>query len=224
MFFVWILWDITFFHNTVMPPFFLCVKIFDTGSFLKHRRVPLRMFSAEWGKKFSMDESDISFLCKNFSIPEAFWNTEGFTTKIFGTVGQKVFDGKSRYPPPPPPLISYLSSINLFPCMKNSETQKGPLRFFGPVRQKIFDRTKMPISAKRRNSRYQSFLKHRMVQPRNSPAGQKKSTENNDILFLCIKFSVTRSFLKHWRVPQELFWHCETKNNQRRLMISSSHV
>ena len=45
-----VLWDKKNRQNYVAP-FLLCARIFDTRSFLKHRRVPLQNFSAMWDKK-----------------------------------------------------------------------------------------------------------------------------------------------------------------------------
>ena len=42
-------------------------------------------------------------------------------------------------------------------------------------------------------------------------SAKKLSKEKNDILFFCIKFFDTRSFLKHWKLPQRILQHSETK-------------
>ena len=44
------------------PPLFLSLTFFDTGNFLKHRRVPLRNFLALWDKKYSTENFDTSSL------------------------------------------------------------------------------------------------------------------------------------------------------------------
>ena len=47
------------------PPPLLCIIFFDTRNFLKHRRVPLRIFSAAArDKKFSMENRDPPLLHK----------------------------------------------------------------------------------------------------------------------------------------------------------------
>ena len=46
------------------------------------------------------------------------------------------------------------------------------------------------------------------------------STENCDTLILCIKFFDHPIFLKHWRLPQEVFWQCETRNFRRNFVIA----
>ena len=38
-------------------------------------------------------------------------------------------------------------------------------------------------------------------------------------MILCIKFFDTPNFLKHWIDAHEIFWHCETKNFRRKIVI-----
>ena len=88
-----------FFSTIPWCPPLLCMKIFDTRIFLEHKRVPLRIFSALWDKKkVSTENSEIPFLCIKFFDTRNFWNIEGFPKNFFGTVRQKVFDGKLWYP------------------------------------------------------------------------------------------------------------------------------
>ena len=76
-----------FFDRNVMsprppPPAILCKTVFDTRSFLKYRCVPLRDLSLVW-KKSSTVNGEILFWCKNFSIPEIFWNTERLHDEVY---------------------------------------------------------------------------------------------------------------------------------------------
>ena len=64
-----------------------------------------------------------------------------------------------------------------------------------------------PPPTMHQNFRYQNFLETQKGSPTNffGTVRQKKSTENSDIPFLCIKFFDTRNFLKHRSVPQRNF-------------------
>ncbi len=81
---------------------FRCRKLSET----QHRRVHLQNFSALWNKKLSTENLDTPpspFLSIHFFAAGNFLkhSTEGFTYKFFGTVRQKIFDGKSWYSPLP---------------------------------------------------------------------------------------------------------------------------
>ena len=71
-FFVLILWDITFFRNTVMPPLFLRMKISETGIFCNTERFPYIFFQHCEAKNFSTKKSDMSFFCIKVSGTRCF--------------------------------------------------------------------------------------------------------------------------------------------------------
>ena len=167
----------------------LCMEISDTRIFLKHKRVPLRIFSALWDKKISKKPlCSPDQLCSpptppppmhgNFRYQNFFETQKGSPTNFFGTVRQKIFDKtvmlsrSVRLSPPPHPLL----------CMEISDTRV--------------------------------FLKHKRVPQRIFSAlwDKKNSTENSDIPFLCIKFFDTRNCLKHRSVPQRNFSVPRQKN------------
>ena len=125
--------------------------------------------------------------------------------KCFGTVRQKLFDGKSWYPPP-----SLLSTKNF---LSPPETFWNTECFPGEVFSVLWDKKKF-----RQNREASPLLclkifdtrivsKHRSVLLRILSALWDKnfSTEFSDIPFLCIKFCDTRNFLKYRSVPQRNF-------------------
>ena len=120
--------------------------------------------------------------------------------KYFGTVRQKLFDGKSWYPPSYPK--------NIFPYQKFSETQNDSLaKFFRSceIKEILTKPWSFPLLClKIFGPRILS--KHRRVLLRILSALWDKnfSTEFSDIP-LCIKFCDTRNFLKHRSVPQRNF-------------------
>ena len=92
------LWDIKISTEIRdMPP--LIHKFFSIPEIFPKTRVPLQSFSFRSSEKKSSEKTVMppSYAWK-FSIKEIFWNIEGMPTKFFGTVRQKVFDGKTWYP------------------------------------------------------------------------------------------------------------------------------
>ena len=78
------------------PP--LIHKFLDTRNFAKHRRVPLRTFSVLWDKTFLTENRDTRpLLSLTFFGTRNFLKHKGSSTKFFGTVRQKFFNGKSWY-------------------------------------------------------------------------------------------------------------------------------
>ena len=120
----------------------------------------------------------VSFVPNIFTIyPEHFLMPEisetllkGSFMKFFGTVRQKIFDGKSWYPP----LIQTFSIPEIIATVKDS-----PLRKFSALWEKIFDR---------------------------------KSWNSPPPPLLSIKFIATGNFLKHSTegFTYQFFRHCET--------------
>ncbi len=92
----------------ILPPLLLSMNFFAAGNFLKHstERFTYKIFRYCETKNFRLK---ILILPPppsypyTFSLPEIFWNTaqKGSPTKFFGTVRQKIFDGKSWYSPLP---------------------------------------------------------------------------------------------------------------------------
>ena len=115
---------------------------------------------------------------QTFSISDIFRKTanKGSSTKCFGTVRQKNFEGKSRHNP---------LNHKIFRYQKFSETPKGsPTKFFGTVRQNNFDgKSWYPpplLSLTFFDNR--NFPKNRKVPRLNFSAlwGKNFSTENRD--------------------------------------------
>ena len=78
------------------PPPLLSPTFFDTTIFLKHRKVPLRIVLILWDKTILSENCDTRRLSypQPFSIPEIFWNTEGFLFEVFRHYETKSFQRK----------------------------------------------------------------------------------------------------------------------------------
>ena len=76
----------------------LCLENFDTRILSKHRRVLLRIISAQWDEKVSTEFSDIPFLWIKFWIPEIFWYTEMFPNVTFWYCETKNLNEMSGFP------------------------------------------------------------------------------------------------------------------------------
>ena len=76
---------------------FVGIKLFDTRSFLKHRRVPLRNDSVLPDKTISTENRDTrpSFIPIIFRYQKLSEKQKGSSTNFFGTLRQKIFNGKS---------------------------------------------------------------------------------------------------------------------------------
>ena len=126
------LWDKKFpTENSDIP--FLCIKFFNTRSYLKHWMVPPRIFFGTVRRKISDGKTwNPPSLIHNFFPYQKLSETQkGPLTKIFAPVGQKIIEKAMM----PPPMHQNFRYQNFF------EPQKGsPTKFFGTVRQKIFDR------------------------------------------------------------------------------------
>ena len=120
-------------RNSWYPP--LMHKIFRYPKLVKHWRVPLPNFSALWDKNFATENRDTPSLpLSSISIPQFFWNTQGFSV-----LWDEKFSTENRDAP--------LLSVNFFSIPENFWYFEGfPYEVFrfGPVRQKIFDKTVMP--------------------------------------------------------------------------------
>ena len=118
----------------IHTPFFLSIKIFDTQRFLKHKRVPLRLFLVLWDKNFYKKSwyTPLFFYPKKNSISENFWNTEGWPYEFFRYCEAEIWEKICDKPP-------LLLSIKIFDTWSFSETQKGsPTKYFDTVRQNSF--------------------------------------------------------------------------------------
>ena len=89
-------------RKIVIPPPLplLSIQLYDTGSFLKHKKSSRTMFVGTVRKQFFDGKSWYSTSSpRNSSIPDLFWYTEVSPTKFFGNPRQKFFDRKSLYSP-----------------------------------------------------------------------------------------------------------------------------
>ena len=117
------------FRGKILMPPPLIHKLFRYRKFSERqqRRVHMGNFLAMWDKKISTENLDNPLpppsYPQTFSLPEIFWNTapKGSSTKYFGTVRQKIFDG-NRY-------IS-LWSMKFFDTRNFLKHQRFPLRSF----------------------------------------------------------------------------------------------
>ena len=98
------------------PPL-LSINFFTTGNFLKHSAEGFlyEIFRHCETKKFrqKIENRDITLWSIKYFDTRSSWNTKGFPlTEIFGTVRQKIFDGKSWYPLPPLWCINFFATRN----------------------------------------------------------------------------------------------------------------
>ena len=79
-------------NNVINTPLLLSKNIFDTRSFLKLRRVPLRIFLVLWDKNFekNWDTRACSFIHKIFRYPKFSETQTCSPTKLLDSVGQKI--------------------------------------------------------------------------------------------------------------------------------------
>ena len=115
------------------PPL-LCVKIFDKRIFLKHQIVFQWNILVQWDKNLE-GKSWYSPPYPNFFDTRSIATVKDSPTQIFGTVRQKIFDGKSWHSSPP-----LLFKLFRYPKSVKHEMVRSPTKFFGTVRQKIFRR------------------------------------------------------------------------------------
>ena len=95
--------------DTPPPPY---PSYFDTQNYFNSKGFPYGN-SSMWDKKFSTENLDIPpSLIQTFSVPEVSETLNGSPTKFFGTVRQKIFDGKSWYPLPPLWCIKFFATRN----------------------------------------------------------------------------------------------------------------
>ena len=113
--------------NASLRPSLFSIFFFDTIVFVEHRRVPLWSFSVLRENIFSMEDRDITFSSRKFSIPYFESTLMGSPTKLFATVRQQIFYRKSLYA---------LLRHKVFRYPKLSETQKlSSTKWLGTVRQ-----------------------------------------------------------------------------------------
>ena len=96
-----------------------------------------------------------------------------------------------------------------------------PTKFFGTVRQKIFDGNMWYPLLCIKFFRYPKLFETLKGCPQNLSALWDKKNFDGNLWYplLCIKFFDTSNFLKHWRDAHEIFRHCETKIFRRKHVI-----
>ena len=113
--------------NASLLPWLFSIIFFDSIVFVEHRRVPLWSFSVLREDISSMEDRDITFSSRKFSIPCFETTLMGSPTKLFATVRQQIFYRKSLYA---------LLRHKVFRYPKLSETQKfSSTKWLGTVRQ-----------------------------------------------------------------------------------------
>ena len=147
----------------IQLPLLLSITFFDTRSFLKHRRVPLRNVWTLWDKKSFAQKIDIPFLSVRFFDTRFLFETQkGSLSDIFGTVRQKLWQ---KIVLQIPLLLSITFSIPEFFW----NTEGLPYVFFRYCETKILkkNRDTPPLLLSIKISDIRSFLKHRRVTLRN---------------------------------------------------------
>ena len=174
----------------------LCRKFFGSRNFLKYRRVLSRNVSVVWDKKPRQKIVICPSYAKKSSIPEIFWNTEGFFYEMFRFCEAKNVDKKSWYP---------LLMHKVFRYQIFSETQRSsPTKFFGTVRRKTLTKNRDIPFLCIKCFDTTIFLKHRKVPPRKFSA----LWDNRDTLF-CIKLRNQNSVVK--LMFAENLWKLDSK-------------
>ena len=155
---------------------------------------------------------DTFYYTWNLWIPQLFWNTERKPTKHFGTVRQKTFNWKMRYP---------LQGINFFVTPKLSESLKGCPQNFSTLWDRYFSQEKRDILYYTWNfSIPQLFWNiERMPTKFFGTRRPKTFAEKTCYLLLCIKLFDTLIFLKRWRNVHKTFRQYETKIFRRKFFI-----
>ena len=191
--------------NRDKAPLHFSIKISDTRSFLNWRRVPLRKFSVLWDEDFDKKlwYNPLFSYPKNFSIPEVFWNRDVFPYVTTGLCGTKKIAGNRDIP--------FLCK-NFFHTRFFLKHRRFLLRFFWYCETKILTKTcdTNPL-----------LLSYKIFDTRNFSETQKGSStkffgtvRQNSFCgkswypppLLSLTLFDTRSFLKHRRVFQRLFW------------------
>ncbi len=211
----------------ILPPPLLSINFFATGNFLKHNAEGFlyEMFRYCKTKNFRR---------KILILPPPLWSinffaagnflkhsTEGFTYKIFRHCETKNFRPKILILPPPP---SYPYTFSLPETFWNTAQKASPTKFFGTVRQKIFDGNWWHIPLNHKVLRHQKFFET----PKGSPTKffgtvRQFSTENLDTppsplihkLFRCRKLSETQ----HRRVHLQNFSALWDKKFSTKILI-----
>ena len=141
------------------PPPVLSINVFPTVNFLKHstEQFTYEIFRHCETKKFrqKIENSGITLRSTKIFDTRISETLKGSFRKFFGTVRQKIFDGKSRYFLPP--LIQSFSIPEISETLKDS-----PTKFFGTVRQKnsTENRKSWHNRPKHKNFRYPKSVKH----------------------------------------------------------------
>ena len=199
-------------------------KFLDTRTFLKHKGPTYEIFRYSETKNFRRKNVIPPLLSKKFFPYQKFSETQKISfPQFFGSVRQKKVRLKIVISP-------HLIHKIFFDTKTFWKTDGLPYEVFpfGPVRQKIFDGkwwyppqllfikiSDTGIFAKNRRALFRSF----------SALWDKKiSTESRDIpSSYPLKFSITESSLYTEVFPIELYRYCETKNFQRKIMVSPSY-
>ena len=112
-------------RNTALSPL-LCMKIFDTGFYLKPVKIPLRRFSVLWDIQFSTEKCDIPLLCIKLLDAEFFWTTQRIPYEVFWYCKTNNFRQKNM-------MSSYAWTYSIPELFWN--TEQFPYEFFGTVRK-----------------------------------------------------------------------------------------
>ena len=190
----------------------LCINFYVTPKLSESLKGCPQNFSALWDWNFSQKKRYILYYTRNFSIPQLFWNLERKPTKNFGTVRQKNFNWKMRYP---------LLCINFYVTPKLSESLKGCPQNFSALWDRNFSQEKRDFLYYTWNfSIPQLFWNiERMPTKIFGTRRPKSFAEKTFYLLLCTKFFDTLIFLKPWRNVHKTFWQCETKIFRRKFVI-----
>ena len=187
-------------------------KFFDIRNFLKHRRAPLWSFPVLWDKNFWTENCDIRFSCINFSIPETFWNREGFLSEMFRYPEKKQFRGTILIPllllRLQISMVEFLSNTQRFPYkvfMLLSKKSSITKSWYHPLMHKLFHYPKLFKKQKCSSSKCFSI-----VRQNNFDRKQWYPYHSYEWKLSILEFF---SIFSNTSLPCEFFCYCEEKPN-----------
>ena len=183
---------------------------FSIVKLLKHKKVPLRIFSVLWAKKTDEDR-DARPLClpQHFSISKTFWNTEKFLYETFRYLETNIFEAQSWSPD----LFFLQHFLHLENYLKHRMVPWGTILVLW--NKIVLRRIVIPLPflcMKNFDARFfwsEELFPNEMFQY----CETKKLTENRDahpVSYPKKHFSISKSFWGTIGFLYEMFRYCET--------------
>ena len=177
--------------DTLSPLLF--IKFFDISIFLGHRKVPLRSFLVFWDNKLFTRNRDTTLLGIKYFVNWHFLKHRRFPLLNIGALSEKTSLKEN------PDFLKQ----KFFPIPEFSDRLRASTTKILALRQKklteIHD-TPSPLSMKTSDIAFFQDTEGFPIRCFSVLWDNKLSTGNRDIFLIGIKFSVTRTVLKHRRV------------------------